>query len=1385
MIKPLIFLFTTITILSAQIIVPGQINLVDEWNNTDSSYIITGDLRILNLTIGPGVVVEFRSDYDFRIDGSLMAHGTFSDSIKFMAEDINSDGWNGIHVNTSATDVLLNFCKIDGGRNQGIFIEADNVEIANCDILNSAGNGIFIDHANLVIRNSKIMQNNFHGFLFNQARVDFSNVAITNNGINGIQSISDRDTISLINSIVVDNDGIGIFFDRGEVNILNSIIFNNQISIDSRENNTNITFSNIEYEGLYPGEGNIQYDPLFISNYALNVMSPCIDSGSTFFEYSDIYFPPSHGDVRNDMGIYGGPLAANWLEPSLQVSQTVFDFGSAGISFMKIDTLIIRNTSDTEITISDIEFSGFDSSVFSTETTIFNVAAYDSVLIELGFSPTQVRSYNAEITIIHSSGRIKNLLSGEGLAPSVSVSRNILNFGAIFTGMDSIQQLTFYNNGNSDLIIYSDSLWLFANPNFSFEDIAEDIIIPVLDSAVINIIFRPVNTGYTETTLHVISNDPDNKEILVNLSGTGRFNVNFFPIITTSQSSIDFGEVHLNEDSTQSLMIYNNGLADLIIYSDGLNFSGVGRTFFTIDTLQNDVVITSGDSIVLVIRFTPAITGYTETILHIISNDPDRNEVQISISGSGSFSDTYFPRISVSHAAIDFGEVYVNEDSILSLTIYNSGLANLVLYSDSLNISGPGKTFFSIDTLQNDVVITSGDSSKLEIRFAPANLGETETMLHIKSNDPDNPEIQINLSGSGSFSDNYFPLINVSKSEMYFGEVYIDEDSTQKLSIYNNGLANLILYSDSIAFSGSGQGFFTIDSLQNDAVIASGDSSIFNVTFNPTMNGFQLTVLNIYHNDKQNNPKQISISGIGITKVSTTIDLNDIISTEKLTMGESGLIAFDIQSNVPVDSGFIYLRKGGSSNYIKNPLINQNGDTWQHEIDKNIISERGLEYYLKSYHSGRGIIFPDNGDEYPLVLEVTIPFLNFPVQTKENIYQLISLPVNTDQQSLLNIIGDDLGNYDNTKYRVFDYSKESGYEELIHLEEPLPPGKSLWLITKTPKLIDIENSTSVPTSERFLINLNSGWNLISNPFSFPVLWNDIDANNVLRFYDGSDWLFSSVMQPFKGYLVRVENDTIISVPPVEYQGLQKESVYFPSNEWYFQIIGKDEKFPDHYNFAGVNSKASNLIDKYDYYEPPPIGHYFSVYFEIDESKDRFSTDVREPGQDGYSFSLNVDRDIDNKSAIEIIPFNIPDNFDWTLVSKKEMLNYGKNEIFIYENTRHYDLLVGTKEFINQNLEGFYYVPTRIFLSQNYPNPFNPVTSLNFQLDKPEKVQMDVYNILGQKVKSLINSKIFNEGFHTVIWNGTNSKNEKVASGIYFLSFNAGKFSKSYKMIFKK
>ncbi|MFZ0391117.1 MAG: FlgD immunoglobulin-like domain containing protein, partial [Calditrichia bacterium] len=94
------------------------------------------------------------------------------------------------------------------------------------------------------------------------------------------------------------------------------------------------------------------------------------------------------------------------------------------------------------------------------------------------------------------------------------------------------------------------------------------------------------------------------------------------------------------------------------------------------------------------------------------------------------------------------------------------------------------------------------------------------------------------------------------------------------------------------------------------------------------------------------------------------------------------------------------------------------------------------------------------------------------------------------------------------------------------------------------------------------------------------------------------------------------------------------------------------------------------------------------------------------------------------------------------------------------------------------------LPTTFDISQNYPNPFNPSTSLKFQVPQVSEVKLIIYNVLGQKVRTLVNSR-YEPGRYAATWDGRNDLGKQVASGVYIYRFQAGDFIRTHKMMLMK
>jgi len=162
-------------------------------------------------------------------------------------------------------------------------------------------------------------------------------------------------------------------------------------------------------------------------------------------------------------------------------------------------------------------------------------------------------------------------------------------------------------------------------------------------------------------------------------------------------------------------------------------------------------------------------------------------------------------------------------------------------------------------------------------------------------------------------------------------------------------------------------------------------------------------------------------------------------------------------------------------------------------------------------------------------------------------------------------------------------------------------------------------------------------------------------------------------------------------------------------------------------------------------------------------------------------------DLNGSGSLVIIPFKV--------VGKKEKMSKLIFDDFVFKgNENEYDIIlsngsikVGDKFIVEQKTdvkEKGGTIPTKFALLNNYPNPFNPETRIQYELAKNSFVTLTIYNILGQKLVSLVDQNQ-HAGYYTSRWNGKDLFGLPVASGIYLYRLKTDNFVDVKKMYLLK
>lgn len=441
-------------------------------------------------------------------------------------------------------------------------------------------------------------------------------------------------------------------------------------------------------------------------------------------------------------------------------------------------------------------------------------------------------------------------------------------------------------------------------------------------------------------------------------------------------------------------------------------------------------------------------------------------------------------------------------------------------------------------------------------------------------------------------------------------------------------------------------------------------------------------------------------------------------------------------------------------------------------------------------------------------------------------YQMISIPLEFEQNdgSIDSILVDDFGPYDlenPTEWRLFRWltrDKKNG-EFLVDPIGQFEPGKAFWLVARKAG-VDIETGMSVQAQDFQIVlepNVTStpldGWNQIGHPFAFSVSWDSImtasgNPEGIGRPYrrdtEKDTYEMVNELLPWNGYFVKnpTSNAITLTVPHRESSEASTSfrfpfsKIHTPTTEWSLQILADSKGFRDDVNFLGMYPPSQNQWDRQDQPEPPTIGEFVSLYFpHLDWQKfpDYYTTDFRPHFQNGQSWEFAVKTNIrDQVTLIFEGVESIPSEFEVWLVDKVVKISQNLRKLNYYfvagareDHPKLLKLVVGTSDYIGEEINELQLVPTTFELSQNFPNPFNAATTIRYGLPKAERVTLKIFNLLGEEVVILVNDEQQSTGYHLAIWDGRNKNGQPVASGIYIYQLHAGSFSMTKKMIMVK
>ncbi|MEQ1587464.1 MAG: fibronectin type III domain-containing protein, partial [Cyclobacteriaceae bacterium] len=488
-------------------------------------------------------------------------------------------------------------------------------------------------------------------------------------------------------------------------------------------------------------------------------------------------------------------------------------------------------------------------------------------------------------------------------------------------------------------------------------------------------------------------------------------------------------------------------------------------------------------------------------------------------------------------------------------------------------------------------------------------------------------------------------------------------------------------------------------------------------------------------------------------------------------------------------------RKIAEANFTTEPPTTLASTNFEATINPSFLDELGMEYYFQVTDELDMTSESSKGYVYKTVSSQSIPALASGGTLLS--YRIISVPLKLESNDIRDVFAPLLslyGGYNKEKWRLLRYQngRNTDYDGLSRIDQ----GKGYWFNSLEP--VDIKLSgQAIPANQSnpFQMQLEKGWNQIGNPFLFDIDWDDILAANPSADID-QDYLVydpgnanvktSNSIKTWSGGFVYANSAQTLNIPVtlknsaggrITHTELSSE---LDQPDWFVPITLVQAGSTNDYSGFGMHPEAMVDKDRFDTQTPPRFINYLELNsYHHEAFTPRFARDVV-PTAMSYIWTYNVESNVEGSSAkLEWNPSLFGNNSAQLYLydaKSNELIDMRKNSFYSFAINKSKDL-----KFIYSADEKSLR-PESDAIGKAYPNPFTNSVTIPFFTSKVDgHVQIVVYDLMGKRIKDLVNSQ-FDPGYHETSWDGTDSQSSRVSQGIYLYQMISGDSQKIGRVI---
>jgi len=333
------------------------------------------------------------------------------------------------------------------------------------------------------------------------------------------------------------------------------------------------------------------------------------------------------------------------------------------------------------------------------------------------------------------------------------------------------------------------------------------------------------------------------------------------------------------------------------------------------------------------------------------------------------------------------------------------------------------------------------------------------------------------------------------------------------------------------------------------------------------------------------------------------------------------------------------------------------------------------------------------------------------------------------------------------------------FDRIYQRANDILPGYGYWVRGDANERIEIRGEALLELG----LNLQEGWNLVGGLSDRSPVSSILDPDNILTdapvfYYNQGSYHQASELEPGIGYWIYAAEEGPIRLEAGAPQVREKQMK---------MLVNEESEFY-HLYFENENSTQDFWISE------QPLTAEQKIRFVLPPKAPEPGLDVRSSA--GYAISRQHSDQIEITSTswpIEVTmtaPENSDPDYIYRITGKNstDEVHFNLNPGQTIRINNELDYLILERVHIDETIQEYFVYP-------NYPNPFNPSTSIQYQLPEQSHVLVDVFNVAGQRVSTLVNQQQ-QAGMYTIQFDGSSH-----ASGVYFVRFQAGSFSQIQKL----